>query len=356
VGAAVAAAALQLIPLALYHAYMWKATGLLLPTSVTSRIDRSAADAGYLHIVWQVCLVNWRVLLLQTAAVAAAVRLVRDQSVSRSLSVPFVMVAAEPIAILLLAPLSSVRYLDAGIVFSIPLVAATLVRQLAAAHESRGLLDTVAACGAFAAFTGLLWLNPQIDGPPKVIALLAMLPAVAWLAVRWSLRVPSERARHAMLGGMAAVIVWFAFVHGSYGRRTTLANRLDPAFAARMNAMMRPGESVAMYEVELQYGIEHPVLSLDGIVGRGEFTPLAQGRESLEDALRHTKVRYIGVDGWALTSWMQRTSYRTLYERDATMRVGEFTDIGGIRFRKVLMDDGGVQRRMWHAIYRIDVF
>jgi hypothetical protein len=171
------------------------------------------------------------------------------------------------------------------------------------------------------------------------------------------------RRRLAASLGVAAFLALYGatVLRGSYGmhRNAVPVYNWDLVFerdlVKRLNTMVPPSDTVLMYEIQTQYFLNAPALSLDGIVG-GQVLPYLHRGSDLSDFLRDYRPRWWVANGAVL--------YREELKKTILARVlktpppvGDSVQVSGITFTHVLQREGDIPDRFgggWRSVYRLD--
>lgn len=356
-------------PALLYHSYIYYHTDQFLPASVFARYMRYslAADGlGVSRIVW-FALDQYKYTLIFLPACLLAIYAIANRT--RQLQQFWLWAVPVPAAALLVILMGSenlpIRYFDFSIPFLIPVISVAIIyfkddTRVSGPRFNLGILAALTLAGLavwswyldFTAFDHNH--NNSITGD-QFSMLVQAIPAVFTIAfIVVGFRYLPMRFFMTAIFVLAVSTLSLEFSYGQYPTDSKIANRLDRQFGDSMNAIMSPGERAAIYEIELQYYVDHPLISMDGIVGSGEFLPFVEGEKSLREILMENHINYIGVDPHSLYPRMADSElYRWLYEKDSSIEVNKSVDLEGLRFTKVLEDDGTYEFRMWKSIYRI---
>lgn len=292
--------ALAYLPCVLYTAYMGVMTQTWIPTSAAGRTITALekGDMPYLAAFWISCKGFLRPYLLGNVAVVLAVFL----RLRRPRAAQAVHTEAPPAGFTCL--------FAAGLVLPFVLVPPM-------GYAARYLAPFLVA---------------QFIAAADVVASLSMEPR----AGRWMTRVAA--AALVVLVAAGAVRLWrtpqFAFVPGNKPSTEVV---LGKDLADQLNPMLTPGDRVLVYEIQMQYYLDAPCISLDGIVGRSEMLPFLRHEEKLADAMRRHGVTYLVT----MESFNYRPIYRdtdlvAVYNHDRASAVGDRFSLHGVTYTKVL--------------------
>lgn len=286
----VAAIVLLVVPMLVYHVYMWRWTGAWVPSSVYAR----AITAVENEAVWpERAAISVRALvqgaglfyLFGIAAVAWAVA----SRARRDYAPEFALLAV--VAVYVIVP--PLGYASRYLLPTAPILIALVLR------TGRALAGAVRT-----------WLPAlALSYASVAVAPIALVLIVAQAASAYPYR-----------------------VHPRYDYDTLLLKDL----AGEMNAIAAEGDGVLIYEVQAQYFLRARCISLDGIVG-GQLLKVLARAESLAEFLdSHRDVRYlVTANAFNTRRLYAGTVFADLYAHDLESVVGDAMTSSTIRFTKI---------------------
>lgn len=370
-GPCILLALLQFAPMVGYHWYMFEHTDRIIPTSVESRASRSGHDLGLIKFAYAF-VGNYH--FLSGIGILTGLMLSRQVNVrplTNALSpawLPY-FAAGCPLVLLAIAPTLPARYFD----FLLPLLIVFCGRRLATQwiscdqtqsttderrSEEQGLTLRMCLVGAGIVFVFvsnevlfannyLMW---QMAGPVRAIFYVLFLSMLTYLLVRL-------KGRSARVTAITLIIFvnCHVFAFGPYSLNSKIDNRLDDNFGAAINDLLVEDETLLMYEIQLQYTTSRKILSMDGIVGNGEFLEFYKGIEPFGEALKRNGVKYIGIDEHgAAPPMLSDDESRLLFENYIDLPVGGSVRGRYFEYTKVLENSSDIVYPMWHTIFRVD--
>ena len=359
---------LQFAPLVFYHWYMFELTGRLIPTTVESRFSRTGHYSGLIEFAYAF-FSNYHYLtgfFLLTGAIFSSWWTDREFDGRGGIQWLPYFAAGLPLLLLTTSPTLPGRYFD----FLMPLLIVFCGHRLArllfdqenlgATSESKKRQQLLLPCLLVASLTTLLLTNEllldrnflalkiaiPIRAGVYILMLGTLLYLCATLSVTWSRVIATI---------LVVFVNWHIFSFGPYNLNSKLDSRLDVNFGAQVDELLEADDKLLMYEIQLQYTTSRQILSMDGIVGNGEFLEFYKGTESFADALERNGVQYIGIDPFGAAPPMLRDEEsRLLFEQYVSTAVGEAVYGRHFKYTKVLQNTTDVAYPMWHSIFRID--
>jgi len=131
---------------------------------------------------------------------------------------------------------------------------------------------------------------------------------------------------------------------------------LEKGLATFLNAKCKNNQPILTYEVQEQYYLKCPILSMDGIIG-GEINPFFARKSNLIDFLMEYKPRFfVNSDILKLRKEYSHTVLRHLSVIDSNLRIGQRYSVDGIVFTKVLQNQRPCPRwfNCWRSVYVIN--
>jgi hypothetical protein len=193
-----------------------------------------------------------------------------------------------------------------------------------------------------------------------------LVPCAVVLAAMLAQRVLEDgrhRRRLAVSLGVAAFLALYGatVVRRSYSmhRSAVPVYNWDMVFERdlvnQLNAMVSPRDTVLLYEIQAQYFLNAPALSLDGIVG-GEVLPYLHRGSDLSDFLREYRPRWwVANNAVFYREELKNTLLARVQKKPPPM--GGSVQEGGITFTRVLQRETEVPDRFgggWQSVYRLD--
>lgn len=223
------------------------------------------------------------------------------------------------------------------------------------------------AVWAVAALFGVVFivLTPRTHLLVRYVFPVLVPCAVVLAALMVQRLLEDERPRRRLVVslGVAAFLALYGatVVNGSYGmhRRAVPVYNWDLVFerdlVSRLNTMVSPRDTVLLYEIQTQYFLDAPALSLDGIVG-GQVLPYLHRGSDLSDFLREYRPRWwVANDAVFYREELKNTLLARVHRTPPP--VGQAVQVGGITFTRVLQRGGDVPDRFgggWQSVYRLD--
>jgi len=271
----------SLIPLVVYHLYMYVGSGELIPSNIIARAFR-AQESG----------MPWPERVAYTW-----------NELGGSESIVYILAV---LAILFMFVEKKIRTQKEGFLLFLPLVVVYL-----------------------------------IFPPGRYVAryLLPIMPMLIVLVVETVRSI--LRTRYAIPVLLVLILAAYAGWFAEYCRnpRYDLDRVLLRDLAGRLNELADTGDKVLLYEIQGQFSIDAVCLSADATVG-GQMLDAVMGRESFEDAIRSEGVRFVVTsNAFNYRSIFNDTLLENLYLHDLASSVGDTTEIRGIRFRKILTNE-----------------
>lgn len=344
---------ISLVPTVTYHLYMYHHTGLLIPTSITSRHARYGVNLFDIksHLILMVKNYKYFFISLPLAILLSFLAVIK-RKIKINNFILFIIPLLTAVAIFLKngSIHLPVRYFD----FSIPFIIIILVSSILHYSENTIKLkinilpDLIILLFVIGFYFGDFFLQEYINHNgdiillKKIFIILLIVTGLVFLVRKCNSLIPLVSLMCIVLISISAM-----FNYGWFNRDSKVFNRLDKEFGDKINKIVKKDEVIAMYEIELQYFVDRKMVSIDGIAGEPVFLS-----GSFEDVMRSGLVQYVGIDQHIYYPGLGYAE--ELYKKGSQIKINQFLIFDNIKFTKVLEDDGRYVYRMWKYIYKID--
>lgn len=360
---------IQFAPLVCYHWYMYEHTGRLIPTSIESRISRSDHLIGLRSYAYGLIQSYHFYIGFFFVSLLSLVATIRPTDNKNEIAHLWVLKSAIcfPIVMFCFSPTLPIRYFD----FLMPIIMVFSAHILNKTDISRETIRKL-----------VIHKHLQL-GSTKLSASLLLCFLVASITVEYFISnemVTDKLALPLRMLSYTGVIfssIYCAFINkmyrffwfsllgiysmthitafGPYSLDSHLNNRLDMNFGEQINSMLDQDDTLLMYEIELQYFVDRRVLSMDGIVGNGEFLDFYKGDESFQNAVLRNSVDFVGIDHFGMAPPMMNSkTMKLLFDNYEEMKIGDSIIVDKFKFIKVLENNSDTKYPMWHTIFKID--
>ena len=338
-------------PLLSYHTYMFFQTGLLMPTSVASRFSRHSTMSSFGEHYFLFLQFFPFFLITLPMSITGIYYLYKRKNTLEDL-----FLFAPPIVFVGLIFVFNghrnfpMRYFDFSVAIAIPLCACTLYRIIQKTKKSNILMSLLllsTTVGYF--FIKSYHQEYQNWHTTEIVFKKTVLVGGALILIAISFWRSPRQVQIIALALLALSTSFTTFQYGWYNKKSEVFNRLDKDFGDKINKIMGPDETIAMYEIELQYYVNRKMICIDSVAGDPLFR-----KHSFKHLMENGLINYLGIDQHIGAVYNASSIWGKLFIEGKTLKIGESVVHDGIRYTKILEDDGLYRYRMWKYIYKIE--
>jgi len=356
---------LQPLPAFGYHFYMFLNTGLIIPTSISSRFSRlsHSETSIVMDYYWHIFNNPTFFPILVLFIISLAILVYKNKEILMEKNFVTLLIFSSP-SFMFLIPGQPSRYFD----FIIPALCLVFFTTVLFFYKKKTFIYNlinfetdiqIILKGSFLLFLSLcfvflpFFVYQEFSDSKPFKLLIAIFPILV-ISLFFLIFKIIKQSRYIICSAIPILLLIFTFISNPYTYDSNLENRLQKNLSIAIDSISQEDDVLAIYEIQVAYHLNQKVLSLDGIVGRGEFLPFYTGNEELEDTIKKNKVTLIGVDDMSMAKPMKNSQlYSLLHKSDDVLNIGDVLIFKDLKFTKVLSNEEPPGLNMWQSIYRI---